>query len=266
MQKKNFFPYSADFAVGAVICGLYYNASGLLDHGDACFLGISLSAVRFRYMFALNCSDAELGPLWYMRTLFFFVLISPMLKKFANLAGLLGLALLHFCTSPYPMLDGIVPRSFGGGIFIMGILSATGLFWFVFGMFLRLNITVAESCCDSKMLGCLICFFFVVLRALAVCLNWNATVQMCLGFVTIPIALFAVWQLVPATRWPVWLTGGSIAIYLMHMFVVRTAEIVGMSQSWPLVTAFLGVCIPIIVNVMLRRSSPTIAAALLGGR
>jgi surface polysaccharide O-acyltransferase-like enzyme len=232
--------------------------------------GISFPPARILRMYALNLSDAELGLLWFMRTLFVMVVLSPLLKRLANGAGLALLGLFMLAAWPYPFCDGVLPLSVGGGIFAMGPLSAGGLFYFTCGLFLRRKGLPPGSVGPAAWAIPLAAgLALLALRASAVCLDWPHFLQCYAGSAAIPFAMLGVWRIVPSAGWPGWLTRGSIGIYLMHMFVVRMAVRLPAVRNFPgsgaLVAAF-AVAIPLALCAVLRSCVPRTARILFGGR
>lgn len=178
-----------------------------------------------------------LVPLWYLRSLFIFVLLSfalwPMLKK----AWFIVIPVLYF-----------VPR-FG-----------SDMAFFALGMSLGGGGVIKVMCNRFLSLGAAI-----VGVALIACGNVCPKIY-------IPCVLLATWYLMPGAKaLPKWLSGVSFAIYLMHPIVYNYYETATRNlhlHSWlTIVIAYvLAVILPIVVANIMRLRCPRAYEFLMGGR
>ena len=141
---------------------------------------------------------------------------------------------------------------------------------------------------------------FIALSLVAICLRdapWSKTGAM-ITWAYVPFLLLGVWSIIPARRWPGWLTGAAFPVYVMHMLmfmfvgfgmkgvgkvlkfvdssICRFVDL-GLNDLWMSITSRESLCGYIVfialsfagcvaVAAVLRRICPKTAAVLFGGR
>lgn len=149
-----------------------------------------------------------LPVLWYLRALFLFVLLSPLIRQGERL----GLWLIGLCFVSNQVglaLDGVFLWTF----------RLTGVAMFALGMYLR-----SHPLCVFRPNKQMLALFggagisLVVAKAVMKRLNipFIGTVEM----LAIPLLLIVFWKLVPERKWPKALVSLSFPIYLLHMFAM----------------------------------------------
>ena len=223
-----------------------------------------LGAIGFDLRRAPSC----VGALWYVRCLLLFVVLSPLFRLLVtHLGGLwllvaFSLTLFHRSTALPVYSDLYYFFTFG--------FSLSGVFYFSLGMWIRF---VAMPRCNVRFLSVfsiLVSLSFLIAKA---CLIFQRiTLPIDLTTLSIPFMMYALWTLVPATKWPVWLTGSSFPIFLMHMPMIPYFAL-PVKYSF-LKDTFTGnvlvlVCvtaIPIAITVCLQRRFPKLSRFLFAGR
>lgn len=212
----------------------------------------------------------HLVPLWYVRCLFIFVMISPVIKWFVEKIPYAWLLLLFagstailFCRGWfYSGAETGCPLSY----LTLGV-SIAGTFYFSLGMLIRKmgwNKT-------SRMwaIGCLGLGLELIIFNTA--LLYNGTPSIPLPY--IPFVLYGIWHFMPTTPLPVVLRGCTFPIYLMHIIVFGyvgfvlsklSIELDDTTRSVTLVA--VGVIIPIVFCNVLRKCCPRVARVLFCGR
>ena len=164
-----------------------------------------------------------LTPLWYVRCLFFFVLVSPLFKAIVDRFGKVWLMMtfaiaLIFASirTPTELLPEGESEPFWFGFFAYGI-SLSGIFYFSLGIYFRkLNNRIGKK---STALLCLIAGAIIV--TLNAFLSLNAIrCPFSLGCISIPLLMYGTWYFMPSTKWPNWLTSCSFSIFLLHCILL----------------------------------------------
>lgn len=205
-------------------------------------------------------------PLWYLRALFMFVVVSPlvvwMLRKATKiwfLSLFIGTIMLNYM--PDPDLGG-----WSG--FCNHVFKISGLMYFSFGMYLRINDIHFKSK-KVAILGAIAGSLLLIVQGV----SEYYVVALKLPYLdfAIPCLMYATWYFMPARSIPDWLKGVSFPTYLAHsLFLgywgifsknVGVDESIAKLISWPM--AFVG-CI-ILAN-LIRRMAPRAFAILFGGR
>ena len=229
------------------------------------------SAIDLMRMFAIYpFSQPYLGVLWFVRTLFVLVLLSPILLKIAHPATVACLL----------VVNGLVHPDYGVQctpvIFTLqeGFLSCFGAAFFMAGILLRkrnvdldLSWKVGLPCLGVGLLLLLI-RGFPYQDLLARRLTWAY----------IPFLLTGVWWLCPALKTPSWLANASFPVYAFHMFamsiigflckVTKTTWLTGPDCTTMGYVLFgvLSFALCIAFAAGLRRFAPRIAKVTFGGR
>lgn len=204
-------------------------------------------------------------PLWYLRALFIFVLLSGVLVWILRRIPRIWIVSLFACSlalsfAPNPELGG-----YSG--FLQRCFSVSGLMYFSIGMWLRLSdihFDSRKAAISALLIGLSLLVVKIVLAYEGISLKPSL-----LAF-AIPSFIYATWHFMPTTALPKFLKGVSFPIYLIHWLlfcywgvVVRNAELndLGKLVAWPLF--FVG---SIILAKVLSRIFPRFSAVLFGGR
>lgn len=205
--------------------------------GRALFANIPLFSSRIVEVFGLDFFHyPTLVPLWYLRSLFIFVVLSfalwPMLKK----AWFVVIPALYF-----------IPR-FGSDMAF-------------FSLGLSLGGGVIKVMCNR----------YLAIVAAAVGVALIACGNVC-PKIYVPCVLFATWFSMPRVKaLPTWLSGVSFAIYLMHPIVYNYYETatrnLHLHNWWTIGFAYvLAVVLPVIAANLMRVRCPKVYEVLMGGR
>lgn len=211
------------------------------------------------------------GQLWFVRALFIFIVMSPLLKFLARWYGLLILMLLYVFICPWPT-EWVEASSWR--LIFRWFFSLEGVFYFVVGMMLRLE-DVNLNC--RRLLSVVFLFMGFVFLSMAAWGDLCCWTGACYFRITgIPFALIGVWGIMPIDKWVTWLVQSSFSVYLVHGIVV---SIIGLFASriaflnfimntvlgWWLwgVGAF---AISLLVTLFVRKKMKTLSPVLFGGR
>ncbi len=217
------------------------------------------------------CRPPRLYPFWFLRCLFFFVLISPLVvKAIVRGQGLLLMGIIYTLDLVYAVLLGthvVGPDTTRlGGLFWYGF-HLDGFFYFIFGIYAAIRPLAAPRARTVRLCG-LIGAVLVVLRLLSVHFNcWQFIYP---NIVLAPPLLVYFWYTIPAVQLPAFLHGTMFPIYLMHYFVI---EAYCHYRGWShlrlpecALIAALALALPILAAQILRRLFPRLATILFGGR
>lgn len=254
-------PYIIWSLVYAMIPLVTFFVANLL-HGRIAFLEQYASMRFWVNTFGLNpFAWPRLVPLWYVRSLFFFVAISPLLYHFIKRVGLVALfvlAVLSFAVGYYGL------RSQDRVCLVLTkSVCVSGLFFFCCGVYGRLKRIRLPNRGQTIALVLGLC--------LAVA---NGYCRMSgIKFIIplwVPLLLFGLWRFVPEHPLPKWLTNATFAIYVLHAVIYKILGIafhfrVETIPQW-LVKWMGGVSGSMIVAMALRRCCPKLAGAAFGGR
>ena len=212
------------------------------------------------------------GPLWYMRCLFLFVILGGLFKWGVRKMGLLLLAIFFFlsclhCYFMYGFPEGGAPRIF---LLLERGLSLQGMFYFSVGIYIRDKKIKYTGMTPFAWCSLVVGLGLVVGRALLMQKQLQIT-GVC-GLVSIPFVMYALYELMPSTNWPIWFTSCSFPIYLMHRIIqsflgVLFKNVPGFN-GWVIATTYflVGVIVPICITHVIRRTLPRTSNCLLGGR
>lgn len=230
---------------------------------------VPLSHGRWIDFFGFNlCTFPWLIPLWYLRCLFFLVLLSPVLLCLVRRLGWTWIVITYLITVAFTGATSSM-GTFDGwrGFFIFG-LSFSGVFYFSVGIMIRMRgidwmsrrVAVGTS---------MLTILFLVLR---IYLDARfGTVPLVLDCVLLPTFLYSLWYFMPSKAWPIWLTSSAFAIYLSHrIFLFWSGNLLGgfgipatMREFLQLV---LGIALPVLLVTGLRRWMPKTAKFIFAGR
>lgn len=209
------------------------------------------------------------GQLWYVRSLFVFVLLSGVFKKGVERLGLLWIALaalIYFC-------GGHIPNETVRDVLTMGMTYSgvhTGIFFFSIGLYIQrhwsrqLNRVTAATCGIAG----------VVLLVLKLTFSYNAwPCEIIIGKVFRILFLYFIWHFMTTKKIPDWLTACSFPIFLMHTIVRSMVSVVlnnvpiGFNDlTRTFIIFFVSVTGPIAITLILRRFTPGAASLFFGGR
>lgn len=208
-----------------------------------------------------------LSPLWYVRCLMIFVVLSPVFKcaldRFRWRALLLSYGALFVFYAVVLMLK--LPDEGGiAGFFNFG-LSLDGLFYFLCGMYLsrlpRVQLTRKQAA--MALAGGIL---LIAVRLGFVYAGVKAWVDV-RNLIT-PLVLVGLWGCFSPPALPSVLRGCAYPIYLMHVIVLSAMRFWGGAYHTcnPWLEFVLGLTLPMVFCNVLRRFCPPVASLLYGGR
>lgn len=191
-------------------------------------------------------------PLWFLRTLFFLFVLSPMLAKSVKKFGIWFVILMF------------VGDMLLGNSVELPILGCSTLLYFSLGLWLLgqdLDFRGGRAC---LVLG-------IALMAIA---TWGAFIScsyvQVLRKLSYPLLIIAMWSLIPSYEWPKYLTNNAFPIYLIHWFVLSfLGALMPYAVNSVLGSVFkgiLGITISISIAELLRRMLPRFSKVLFGKR
>lgn len=212
-----------------------------------------------------------LFPLWFVRNLLLLVMVSPLLVTLTATRLRAGLTLLG-CVALY---FGLTPAIYSGATWALpwGMLfSMEGLTYFTLGLALRrhpLNLRL------PKPLGALLLLAGVGLFVLSVQAGLDVKPWWWVPrLVAIPLALWGLWALIPATPLPRSFTSLAFPIYLLHFFVLfalwlllaRLAPNTLTCSAYYMLAGCIAITLSAQATLLFRRLFPRLANFLFGGR
>jgi peptidoglycan/LPS O-acetylase OafA/YrhL len=208
-----------------------------------------------------------LGPLWFVRCLFVFILLSGVLKFFVlrfKWWYLLLLFVLNLGTNHIPndLIRDILRATFGS--------TTNGLLYFSLGIYLCYFPMGSKR---NTKFGIVICGIIVlVLLAVRVVIAYKGwPFDLFTRRLLTPFLLYFVWSLTSVRKWPDYLTACSFPIFLMHMvFMPFINTISAKLHLYGFCFGMVGfagsMLLSIVVTLTLRRFMPRVARFLFGGR
>lgn len=205
-------------------------------------------------------------PLWYLRALFMYVLVSKGVLKIVRAfpkTWLIGLFIFSWLLSFAPD-----PKEGGVSGLLQHSFSIGGLMYFSFGMWARER-GVSFGSRKSAILSLSIALLLLIVK---IVLAYNTIeTKLPINTIAIPLFIYSTWYFMPTSKLPNVLKGTSFPIYLMHsLFLgywgifaknVNINESLTKVMAWPM--AFVG---SIILANILKRYLPRFAAIVFGGR
>ena len=195
----------------------------------------------------LTCTPA-MGPLWYVRCLFFFVLVSPLMVALIRRLGVVALipvCMVYLAYALYVRAYGVVD------VFSYGF-SLEGLFYFTIGLYLRMRNHLLDV---SSPAG-------AVLFGLGLFVYWLGCVEF-----AIPLTIVGLWGLMPTRPFPKVLTQNTFPIYLIHMFVLLFFGSTKIANPFVAIgVGCMAIVVSLFVAMVLRKLLPRTASLLFGGR
>lgn len=235
-------------------------------HHRPLFATTAFSSQNFLRAFGLDLrfGPSSLTALWYVRSLFILVLLSPVLSWMVRKAGVIWLIFCFILTIAHrsnPCLDCAWWRILDLGF------SLTGLLYFSCGVYLQ-NATLRPI---GKWLSRGLCAAAVLLILLGGI--QKSSICKCgidLTTVAIPFVLYGLWTLVPTS--PLWrLAGMSFPLYLLHLpalyylrLFVMWLKVDGLLASGILYCGAVG--LSLCVAYVLKWKFPRMAEIVFGGR
>ena len=207
-------------------------------------------------------------PLWYLRALFFLVLVSPALLAFVKRGGRPALVLLlalYWSLNPWSLDAPHWWLGMTARVFWTFVFSAEGLFYFSLGLYLASH-PVSLPRRPAIALGAV----GLLVGIGGMLMEMNGVPDF--GYaklVAIPLVLCLIWGLVPDRPWPAWLVGNAFAVYMVHPVLVRSMNAAGMfpNVSWAYVIEWccaVGASLGLVG--LLRRFAPRTTGWAFGGR
>lgn len=202
---------------------------------------------------------------WYLRALFFFVLMSPVLIAFVRRFKWGAVSALYAADLAFR----IVPDSAEGLVFgiFHYVFSLEGAAYFVLGLGLRLGVLSQPRMPKLPfMLG-----MMVVLIASNTILYWKGVVPwMSLEGFVIPVVIAVLLAVTPDAAWPSWMTTASFPLYITHpfalalltSFVFRTTD----NAVFLVLKVVAAIAISMVAISLFRRLMPRVAPVVFGGR
>ncbi len=207
-------------------------------------------------------------PLWFVRWLMILMIVSWLcfrIIKHSKLCGKIYLVILW-------LLWCFLSPKFAAHENLQ-IFSFSGLFFFNLGIYLRLWRPKIHLATYQYII-----LFFIGMSCFAVVnygrlheIQWSGYFSK----IAIPLVLLATWNFVSANKWNKFLTACSFPIYLLHMFVLASLNIIkknipglpypsGISEY--LLNGVIAIIGSIIITFLLRKYLPKLSCILFGGR
>lgn len=240
-----------------------------LDHEAGRALGTTWPYAKYGVLkiAGLKWDDwPAVGPLWFIRALFVYVLVSPVIVKALKLAPKSYLVLL---TVGFVALEMFAPDSARGGWsgFLQRFISLQGLLYFSAGLYARL----ADIHLASKRLAAVSLLIALSLLIANAYIILGGSKSRLFAYAAVPFLMYGLWTFMPAMELPRALKGVAFPIYLMHFFFIYNWYFISAAQgikadvarpiSWPITVA---ICI-LLANA-LRSLTPKVFSVLFGGR
>lgn len=214
-----------------------------------------------------TCETPGLYPLWFIRSLFALVLVSPVLVWLLSRLGKKLLVVLFVIALAGPVVSqaDVFAIRLARSIFVV----FGGLFYFTAGLYMRLCGNFFESS-DKRLLPLgLIGLSLTVSGAVGELCGLMSMRSYCF-VLGVPLLMSWLWRIMPSSRWPNWLTGCAFPIFILHVFAIgaynnfMVREVVGLFAFC--VKFAFAVGLPVVVVVAARRLSPRLVAWTFGGR
>lgn len=212
------------------------------------------------------CSRPRSEPLWFLRSLFVYVLLSPVLV--AALRRFPKIFLAAFFTVAVCCRMAALSSPIMG--FLWRFIDLFGLFYFAVGIALRLYAPAdLKPSAKIALIGGAIGLVLLLLQVTSKLCGFNLPTNL-VPFMT-PFIAVAVWAIIPAIELPELLKGVGFPIYLIHFFFLEAwwsveTKVFG-APVWTHILVWPTVLIVSIVCAnLLRRMAPKTASILFGGR
>lgn len=228
---------------------------------DASFFGLLNS------LGLTTCDMPGLYPLWFIRSLFVLVGISPLLVLLLSRFGVKLIGILFAITLIGPGVSDVdlfVVRFANGVMSIFG-----GLFYFSTGVYLRIR--ESETKLSSVFNRIFLAIGFTLALIALMCeLDGSFLLSRYLCIFSVPLLMFGLWDILPYIRLPMWLSRCAFPVFIMHVFAigfynnflvreVNTLTGFGLKYVFAFAMPILFVCIA-------RRFAPRLTSIAFGGR
>ncbi len=213
-------------------------------------------------------------PLWYLRSLMMLVLLSPLIKFLVERLGWAWLLFLFAVDAYVQSLNyaEVLTETPGWGPFWFYFLSPNAFLFFSIGCAIgsgRAVSVLRHASSSWRVLDVL-----AVLVVLPACLGgFGPAIAAPLDILAIFVVMAVLWKLSPPQKWPVALVSLSFPIFLMHAIVFEfwrpLRDYCGFRRfpCWNSLALFvLGVGMPAVSGLLLRRLAPRLSSVLFGGR
>lgn len=210
---------------------------------------------------------------WYIKALFFLVLISPVFVWIVKKGRLQALGLILVLLSLWTIQMQLLPEgeSYFRKKMLFELCFRCPLF-FVIGLFL----SRFESRCKNWPTSLIVVAGLVALICRINITGFPAGIRTIIRFVTICLVASATWKLMPSNKWPPALVGNSFALYVFHgavMFILEACvKAVGLSDvvcKTPL-GGFCEVAVVLVLSLciaeFIRCKMPAFSRIVFGGR
>ena len=213
-----------------------------------------------------------LVPLWFVRCLFLFVLVSPIIAWIVKKGKTIS-SIFLFLIFPLGILRGIFQPVEGEVLwFTVGTFSIASLFYFLLGFHLALYPSKNEY---PKILTYFAGYLWVILLTLqGISSLYASNLSYYFNFLSIPTGLYFVWHFTSDQRWSPVLTQASFPIFILHAFFLSIIEIF-IRNLIPSIEKTFVVCLissvlafsgSIFLSSLMHKYFPRIASFLFGGR
>jgi peptidoglycan/LPS O-acetylase OafA/YrhL len=213
-----------------------------------------------------------LVPLWFVRCLFLFVLISPIITWTVKKSKFASSVFLLFILSFGILCDSFHPVAGEFLWFTVGTFSVVSLFYFSLGLHLALYPLQNASPKILTYLAGGLWIILLVLRGIASL--YASCLSETFHFFSIPVGLYFVWHITSDRQWNHTLTQASFPIFILHMFFL---SIIGLfiRHLIPSIEKTFVVCLifsvlafsgSIFLSFLMHKYFPRIAGFLFGGR
>lgn len=166
------------------------------------------------------------SALWFVRCLFVFVVLSPLLLLFVrSCRAFWGWLMVFF---PIGILMIFVDSNSALYAFLRWRISLDGLLYFCLGMGIRLGIfRIPRFIKFYGRFGLLFAMAIALIR-----LNFDISGNEFLVWIMIACAMYGLWRMIPSKSWPECLVGNAFSLYLVHPFfiIILAAIFSGLSK------------------------------------
>lgn len=243
--------------------------------GFALYLFKNRSLPNLIDFFGLNpYCDPGVVQLWFIRSLFILVIISPLLN-FIYKNKKIFIPFIILSISAYGFISPVTGYGHGGHLYAVcrWFFSLEGLVYFTIGMFLRnmkINLLKLKF---SVAIGCAILgFLLLIARVFLSNLGILSSYYCCWS--AIPFLIVGFWYLVPEYSLPSYLLELSFPVYLLHKFLnailnIAVSKLDSEYFANPVVYLFSAIVIFTVSCCLFRiieKIFPKFAAIMVGGR
>ena len=239
------------------------------DLGGICSrVPLRASSIAAAFGFNLFTVPEANRPLWYVRSLFLLLLVSPLLVFFLRKAGvwfLLAVFGIYWAVNSWSLDAPTWWLSVRWRMVWTFGFPVEGLFYFCVGLYLGKHPMKLQ-----RRTGLALGIAGLAVGLVGMGLKMAGISDYgYLTLATIPLVLHLFWALTSSGRWPVWLVGNAFAIYVMHPLFVRFLGLGGFLSigcgafllEWMLVVG-----LSVLFSVGLGRVVPGFAVLVFGGR